>query len=350
MYMMNFGNQTVDVTIYWLERNQANPISTAPKITFSLAPDETEVLDDLIFSEFSFAVAFGAFRVVATDEVIVNTRVYSTNTEGATSGQQSEGIPLWAATQAGQSTDVVGLSKSASFRSNIYVQAGPDGTEVDFSLLDPDGMILDTASLSLDEFEPYLEPVQALFDQAGNFPDATMRAMVTSGSAVIGGSKVDEDSDDPTTLESRTAGGPLDGTYQIAIYDSALLAAGGQIVIENGLVVQILGTYFNYDKVDGSLEAECAWILGLGDDYTASATAEPWQGFLPAAGGYTFDDTYLNDDDSVFGKMTWTLSFDIDDNMDMTGTVDAVGSQWTGDDMGCNGTFPQLDMKGGKAN
>jgi len=48
--------------------------------------------------------------------------------------------------------------------------------------------------------------------------------------------------------------------------------------------------------------------------------------------------------------MTWTLTFDIDDNMDMTGTVDAVGSQWTGEDAGCNGTFPQLDMKGGKAN
>jgi len=350
MYVMNFGNQTVDVTVYWLERNQANPTSTAPQINFSLAPDETEVLDDLIFNEFAFDIAFGAFRVVATGEVIVNTRVYSTDVEGATSGQQSEGIPLWAATQAGQSTNVVGFSKSSDFRSNIYVQAGPNGAEIDFSLLDPNAMILGTASLSLDELEPYLEPVQILFDQVGNFPDATMRATVTSGSAVIGGSKVDEDSDDPTTLESRTAGGPLGGTYQISIYDSALLAAGGQIVIEDGLVVQILGTYFNYDKVDGSLNAECAWILGLGDDYTASATSEPWQSFLPAAGGYTFDDTYLNDDDSVFGKMTWTLTFDIDDNMDMTGTVDAVGSQWTGEDAGCNGTFPQLDMRGGKAN
>jgi len=259
MYVMNFGNQTVDVTVYWLERNQANPTSTAPQINFSLAPDETEVLDDLIFNEFAFDIAFGAFRVVATGEVIVNTRVYSTDVEGATSGQQSEGIPLWAATQAGQSTNVVGFSKSSDFRSNIYVQAGPNGAEIDFSLLDPNAMILGTASLSLDELEPYLEPVQILFDQVGNFPDATMRATVTSGSAVLGGSKVAEDSDDPTTLESRTAGGPLGGTYQISIYDSALLAAGGQIVIEDGLVVQISTTTRSTALSTPSAPGSSAW-------------------------------------------------------------------------------------------
>jgi hypothetical protein len=289
--------------------------------------------------------------VVATGEVIVNTRVFSTSSEdSSTSGQQSEGIPLWAATQEGQSTEVVGFARNDAFRSNVYVQAGPDGAEIDFSLVNPDGTVRDTASLSLDELEPYLKSVQKLFKKGGKFPDAIVLATVTEGSAVIGGSKVDNTSNDPTTLESRTAGGPLDGTYQIAIYDSVLLAAGGQIVIEDGLVVQILATYFNYDKVDEQLVEECQWILGMGDDYTAMAVWEPWESFLPAAGGFTFDDTYLDDQDQVDGKMTWTLTFTIDDNMNMSGSVDAVGSMWTGDDDGCNGTYPTLEMRGGKKN
>lgn len=349
MFVMNAGDQTVDVTVYWLERNQANP--NPPSINFSLAPGETEVLDDVILNDFGFEVAFGAFRVVATGEVIVNTRVFATDGT-VTYGQQSEGVPLWAATQEGQSTQVVGLTKSTAFRTNVYVQAGPDGVEIDFTLVDAAGTTIDTATLSLDELEPYLEPVQTLFSQATSFPYGTILASVTSGSAVIGASKVDNLTDDPTTLESRTAtGGPIDGTYQIAIYESSLLAAGGRLIIEDGLVVQILGTYFNYDKVDNEFIAECPWILGMGDDYTAAGTSEPWQSFLPAAGGFTFDDTYIDDgDQSVIGKMTWTVEFEIDDNMNLTGTVDAVGSEWTGEDTGCNGAFPQLVLQGGKEN
>ena len=48
--------------------------------------------------------------------------------------------------------------------------------------------------------------------------------------------------------------------------------------------------------------------------------------------------------------MTWTVTFTVEDNLGFTGSVDAVGSGWSGDDAGCNGTFQELDLEGGKAN
>ena len=48
--------------------------------------------------------------------------------------------------------------------------------------------------------------------------------------------------------------------------------------------------------------------------------------------------------------MTWTLTFEIDDNLGFTGTLAAVGANFTGADTGCNGTFPTLPIEGGKSN
>jgi hypothetical protein len=347
LYVMNPGNNTAQVTVYFLVRNQANP--NPAFITLSLAAGETEVLRDVILDKFGLEVGFGGFRVVADREIIVNSRIYAAD-DPATYGQGSEGVPVWAATIAGQTTDVVGLSQTTDFRSNIYVQAGSGGASINFSLRDPSGVELASTTLTLEQYEPYLERVTRMFDNLGNFPDATLTATVTSGSAVIGASKVDNNSDDPTTLESRAAGAPLDGTYQISVYETTLLAAGGRLVIQDGVVVEILGTYFNGDKVDENLESECKWIMGMGDEYTAMGVYEAVQSFLPANGGVTFEDTFYDEFNNLVGHMVWTMAFTVIDNMVLEGTVDAVGSQWTGENTGCNGTFPSLMMDGGKAN
>ena len=49
--------------------------------------------------------------------------------------------------------------------------------------------------------------------------------------------------------------------------------------------------------------------------------------------------------------MTWTVKFTVDNNMAISGTVTAVGSDFTAtEDAGCNGTFPALTLEGGKSN
>lgn len=130
----------------------------------------------------------------------------------------------------------------------------------------------------------------------------------------------------------------VDGTYQLAVYDSLAFASGGNLVIADGTVNAINGTYVNYDKVDGGGLPECAVIFQWGFDLNPTAVED-------FDSGVEFSDTYPN-----VGEMTWTLTFSITDNVGFSGTLAAVGAGFTGLDSGCNGTFPTLAIEGGKRN
>jgi hypothetical protein len=338
LYIANPGDTAVTGSVFWLVRGVANPDPRS--FDFTLEPGETGVYEDVILSAFGLDSAGGAFRVFANGTVIVNSRIYAA--EGtATFGQGFEGVPVPAATQMGGSATVVGLSSNAAFRTNIYATAGADGATMVLSLLDPEGNSFATANLVLAAWEPYLKRVDQLFTGVANFDNATLVAMVTAGSAVVGASKVDNESIDPTTLESdATAGGSssVDGTYQISIYDSALFAAGGNFVINSEVVTQINATYFNWDKLEGGDPActlQFLWGLGM--------SPTPLADF---ASGVTFSDSYAS---TGSGVMEWTVTFTVLDNMVIDGTVSAVGSDFTdAEELGCNGDFPALVLKGGK--
>ena len=339
LYVMNPGTATVDVTIYWLVRDQAN--TNPASFSFSLPGGYTEVLDDVILNDFGLSDGNGAFLVVADGgDVIVNSRIYASDGT-ATFGQGFEGVPDWAATQAGSATDVVGLSQNAGFRSNVYATAGETGAVINFSLRDPQGGVLASTALSLDEFEPYLRRVNQLFPGLANFDNATLHAEVTTGMAVVGASKVDNASTDPTTLESAATGGAggIDGTYQFALYDSLLFAAGGNLVIAGGEVEAIVGTYFNWDKLDGT-EPACPLLFQWGRGFTPTPVTD-------FADGVTFADSYQP---SGSGVMTWTVEFVPGNGPFLEGQVTAVGSDFTGQDAGCNGSFPALVLHAGKTN
>ncbi|MEE4273307.1 MAG: hypothetical protein V2I67_16655 [Thermoanaerobaculales bacterium] len=338
VYVANPGNETVTGSVYWLVRGQANPNPTS--VAFSLAPGETAVFADIINADFGLASGNGAFRVMASDPVIVNSRIYAT--EGSsTFGQGFEGVPVSAATESGDMATVVGLSYSSAFRTNIYATAGADGATVTLRLLDLDGTQLSASDLTLEAFEPYLRRVDQVFSGIGNFDNATLTADVGAGSVVIGASKVDNASTDPTTLESDATGGgsaSVDGTYQISIYDSATFAAGGNIVIDDGVVTEINGTYFNWDKLEGGDPActlQFLWGISLSDTPLADF-----------ADGVTFSDSYTS---TGSGVMEWTVTFTVADNMTISGTVEATGSDFTdSEELGCNGDFPALVLAGGK--
>ena len=157
LYIMNPGTSTVSVTVSWLVRGSSN--TNPDSFTVSIMAGETAVLEDVIFNDFGFEQASGAFLIESDGgEVIANSRIFATEGD-ATFGQGFEGVPTWAATQEGQTTNVVGLSFTSSFRTNVYATAGADGASIDFSLLDPDGIEFATATLNLDEWEPYLRRV-----------------------------------------------------------------------------------------------------------------------------------------------------------------------------------------------
>jgi hypothetical protein len=335
LFIMNPGDSTVSVTVYWLVRGQGNA-SPSQSIPLTLLPGETAVLEDVIFVDFGMSSGTGAFLIEASGNVIVNCRIFADETAG-TLGQGFEGVPMWAFTQAGDYSDTVGLTRTADFRTNVYAIAGPDGASLALSLLEPDGSERATANLDLDPYEPYLQPVQQTFSGVGNFDAATLHAEVTSGEAVVGASKGDNNTNDPTTLEPLLPfGGPVDGTYQFAVYESSGYAAGGNLTIMDGVVTSIRGTYSNYDKVDGEQNPECE-VVFLFEYFTAT----PVEDF---EAGVSFSESY---DDS--GDIDYTLQFDVDQNLSLAnGTIDAEGSDFSGDESGCNGTFPTLEFAGGK--
>jgi len=340
LYINNAGASSVSVIVYWLERDQANPMPASR--SFTIGPDDTLILEDVLANNFGMNNAAGAFRITAIGgEVTANLLVFTgfNDPVGGTYGSGFEAIPASSATRAGESTTVMGLVSNSSFYTNIFALAGADGVTMDLDLLDPNGNLLDTATITLDGYEPWLSFKTDLWD-VSTYDNGTLLATVTSGSAVILGSKTDNASGDPATLESSFGAGAAsaDGTYQLAVYDSLAFASGGNMVVAEDVVEAVNGTYFNFDKLNAQSESECTLIFLWGVGLNPTDVED-------FASGVTFVDTYPDG-----GEMTWTLTFEIGDNVGFTGTLAAVGANFTGEDTGCNGAFPTLAIEGGKSN
>ncbi len=338
LYIMNPGTDPVAVTVAWLVRGQDNPNPVS--MTYNVGPGETLTLPDVIMEEFGLGTASGAFRVTADTEVIVNSRIYSVD-DDETFGQGFEGTPMTLATGVGETSNVVGLSFNSQFRTNVYACAGPSGASLDMVLVAPDGFQIATKTKNLLPWMPILQGIDQLMS-SGEFDDGTLRVTVTSGSAVVGASKIDEASSDPTTLEgsvSSSGMADVNGIYQFAIYDSLSYSTGGNLVVEDGAVEALDGTYSNWDKLDGSGDSECTWQFLFGRGLATPVSLEDLED------GVVFADDHSTND---LGLMTYTVAMEITDNLYITGTIDAVGSNFPADVDGCNGAFPQLVIYGGK--
>ena len=343
LYIVNPGATQVTVDVMWLERGQANPNPDTE--TFDILGGETLILDDVLLNNFGMSSATGALRITATGGAVsANLIVYTgAGSANGTYGSGFEAIPASAATSEGESTHISGMVLDDDFYTNLFALAGANGVTMDVDLLDPDGVLLDTVEIVLEAYEPWLSGVATLWD-VSSFANGTARATVTDGSMVMLGSKVDRASKDPTTLELEfgAGAGSVDGIYQFTIWDEGF-AAGGELLVADGLVVEIYGTYANYQKLDDQNDPACAVTWQWGFDFPT--TGVPVESF---ASGYAFTEDFRYYEDG--GEFTWTLTFTFDDNVGFSGTIDAVAAEFSGADAGCNGTYPQLPMLGGKAN
>lgn len=331
LYVLNPGSATAAVSISWLVRDHAN--STPAHMDYSLSPGETLSLEDVILSAFGLSSGSGAFRVTADQAVLVNSRIYSAD-GSETFGQGFEGVPVEMATAAGGSSDVVGLAFNDSFRTNIYGCAGGDGATVNLSLRSLNGTEIAATTKTLRAWEPFLQKANTLLG-SGNFDDGTLHVSVSAGTAVLGASKVDNASTDPTTLEGSAqcsgGSGDAEGTFQISLYDSANYATGGQMRIENGAMTMLDATYTNWDKVDTQGNPACKWIFLLGSSLDGSPSLGELENGVSIVADYS---------SSNLGSITYTLKLSAS-GKGFSGTIDAVGSGFPADVDGCNGTFPQ---------
>ena len=344
LYINNPGTTGVTVEIWWLNRDPADP-NPDPE-SFAVGADETLILDDVLLNVFGLNRAEGAFRITTTGgEVTANLIVFTgAGSDSGTYGSGFEGIPASSATSAGESTTLAGMVLTDDFYTNLFALAGANGVTMDIDLLDPDGTLLDTAQVVLTAYAPWFSSVENLWDVA-SFENGTALVQVSAGSMVMLGSKVDRLSKDPTTVEQAfgAGGGSSDGTYQFAVYDDLGFASGGNLEIVDDVVDVINGTFVNYDKVDNQDIPECPVIFQWGFDLAPTAVDE-------FASGVEYEEVYSPGDDFDGGTITYTITFTVNDNLGFSGTLDAVGSDFSGLDSGCNGTFPQMEMYGGKSN
>jgi hypothetical protein len=338
LYLLNPGDQTVSVEIFWLERNRANP-SPVSRL-FDIAPGATLVLDDVLLETFGLAAAGGALRVIADGEVVVSSRIY--NRQGAvTFGQGFEGVPRSAALRIDDTTDVMGLSESTSFRTNIVlIDASDDeaGSQVELSLRDQDGAEIASGDYQLERLEPRLFSATDLGATA--FENATLHAEVTRGSVIVTASKIDNDpaTGDPTTLEPWSSPVSADGAYKIAISDSFDYAGGGTLVVSDGKVTALTATYFNWDKVDATGLAECTELFLWQSSLVPAIDLEDFEQ------GVVVEQTFDGG-----GHLSFNLTMTTTDNLTISGSVAAIGSSFPLMQAGCNGEFPTLTLSGGKS-
>jgi len=346
LYINNPGATGVTVEVWWLNRD---PSDTNPApVAYSVGADETLILDDVLLDVFGLNRAEGAFRITTTGgEVTANLIVFTgADSDDGTYGSGFEGIPASSATSAGESTTLAGMVLTDDFYTNLFALAGANGVTMDVDLLDPDGTLLDTVQVVLTAYAPWFSSVENLWDVA-SFENGTALVEVSAGSMVMLGSKVDRLTKDPTTVEQAfgAGGGSVDGAYQFAVYDDFGFASGGNLEIVDAVVDVVNGTFVNWDKVDGGGIPECPVIFQWGFDLAPTDVGD-------FASGVEYAEVYPPADDFDGGTITYTITFTFDDsdNLGFSGTLDAVGSAFSGIDLGCNGTFPQMELYGGKSN
>ncbi len=221
------------VTIYLLLR-QPNPNPDSHQLTVNAG--ETRYFPDIIGDGlFGQTNAAGGIRVTSSSPVVVTARSYNENvvtSKGTgTSGQFFGGVPATLAVGAGDATDVIGLDQDAAadtgaWRSNLAV-VETTGNPVDFVLdrVAPDGTVVgslacDGSNASCAPLGPWevrqFDLVLAKFlPPTGANQRIRIRVTDGSGRLIAAGSRIDNVTGDPSTVEM--AGGGRTGAYLCAL-------------------------------------------------------------------------------------------------------------------------------------
>ncbi len=288
LYIFNPGTSSANVSIAWLPRDTDNSGVTGQNFTVNAG--QTLVLADVIDNTFGLESGAGAFHITSDAEVVANCRIYSSDGSN-TFGQGFEGVPADAAVADGGSTDIVGLAQNDSFRSNFFaVNTGSTSVTIAFTLYDISGNQLASRSYTL---PPYAAFYRNVTDLGGpSFDAGTLHAEVSGGTAIVVGSKIDNASGDPTTLEAWWAmgsgggGGSCGGDGIYVGYINYAYSGGLLVIVENNAITYMQGSVVlvsnagdggrNCGNVFGWATSESDGPFAIGSDgsFTASFDVE----------------------------------------------------------------------------
>jgi len=339
LVIFNPGDEAATVTLSYLPRNSDN--SNPATVDLTVGPGETLLRPNVVSEEFG-EQSFGALRIVS-DQAVVVTSLVKNNPEGPDAsdedafGQGFPGIPVANAVAAGESTQIAGLAEGAAQRSNFgAVDVSGDGSEIRVRVIDPAGVVLGENTYTTEPWAPFQKNITDIVP--AGFAAGTLDVEVISGAVVAYGSKVNNGSGDASTLEMYWSckGGrsEVDGTYYFVSYDlDGGRTGGGSMTVANGQVVELCGNLLALDK-----DPACSYWL----PYCTEETI-PLADFT---GGEQMEVTYSSGGTSL-GAITWTMTLAVSDNLSVSGTLEGVGSGWSGGSAGCNGDFPEMTLFGG---
>jgi len=331
----NDGSSSASVSLLWLRRDQPNLEPLRYETT--IPAGATLVMDDVIMEAFGLSEGGGAIGVVS-DQPLTATAVILNTAGGNEFGQGFPAIPVGAATEAGVEATVVGLKHNATYRTNVFVvDVTGNGSTVTLTILDAAGAVRSTKEVVLGPYMPKLVSLSAF--EVTDIDNCVLVISTSSGAVVGGASRVNAGTGDPVTLSppiETTEGGDgtcdSDGRYQVAVYDDDGWArSGGHFDIVDNKLDNLDVTYSNGAKTD------CNFL------FRTRASFSPRVDLADLAAGVENESPYS------IGTLTFTWRIQHDGNAGFTGTVDVVGSEFTGDDEGCNGSFSTLTVAGGKS-
>ncbi|MGH9458277.1 MAG: hypothetical protein ACRD2J_11645 [Thermoanaerobaculia bacterium] len=270
LWIMAPGEDDVEVEITFLDRTADN--IEAESVVVPVAGGETVMLHDVVLNLFRKEHAFGALHVEVADEddgeaeaedegaedflddaeeIIASAHIYDESDLGSV-GLMLSGISSDAAISAesGAVIHLTGVSDSSSFRTNWFavnlteVDDEPAPASVLVEVLDASGDVIGSRSYAIPAAGVVLAPVAEI---AGFVDRGALRFTMLSGTAVFGGSKVDNRTNDPSGLEatssSRFAGGRAEFTDEFFIEDCTFSATGDNpfFPLQPGLRLELEG-------------------------------------------------------------------------------------------------------------
>ena len=239
--------QPATVVVAFLRRDTAN--LAPPTVTVAVAAQQTVELADVVLSSFAVADAYGALRFTADIPVVVTGRVYDANVQTnkgtGTAGQFFAGLPASIAIASGESTDIIGLAYDSEgiWRSNFgFVETTGAPATVEVQRLDEHGAVQGSKSYPVREREARQFPLTDIAGPLGGNVRLRVRVSAGSGRVVAFGSRLDNRTGDPSTVEMAVAGG-RDGTYlckaEKTTYDTPLTVtvSGGTVTALDATVL-----------------------------------------------------------------------------------------------------------------
>ncbi len=286
-WVFNPGAGPAAVQITYLRRDSVN--TAAPSRSIVVAPGETRELADIVLSLFGLDESYGALRFSSSVPVAVTGQVYDENvvtSKGAgTAGQFFAGQPAAVAVAAGESADLVGLAQDAGnvWRSSFgFVETTGASATVEVQKIAADGVVLASKSYTVQGSEARQLAFSDLVGELGENRRLRVRVVAGAGKIIAFGSRIDNRTGDPSTVEATTAASALGESADFAEASTTphrrlRRGAPGPTIITSSLPGATAGVAYGpvTMQVSGGLPPYTWAIVG---------GVEPGPSFLSAAG------------------------------------------------------------------